>query len=204
MMPTITDELNRNLTPMEMRTWCFRMMAQFDCKIVDKSDEDVMVWAGHIVAAATDMTVEEFLKSYTTTLWNTIYCPVLPWEDDPSEFWGWISTITHECEHVLQFRNDKIQFPYYYATDTAYRANKEADALSTGAELYMWRYCGRRINAKKKALKLIPYGCNPGDIAGAAASIDISQDMYEITGEPSFRTTKTAIFILKDIMKEES
>jgi len=179
-----------------MKDFCDKMCKRFDVEITDKADSQIMAWAGKIVEMAADMSEEEFLKEYTTTLYNIIYVPILPWEDDPANYWSWVSTITHECLHAKQFRDEIFEFPYYYATDTAYRANKEAEALSSGAILYLI-FIGDDYDPKQKVKKLGPYGCNSKDQAGAAASIQISMDNYNNLGVVDSEETKYAANLIR-------
>lgn len=76
----------------------------------------------------------DFMTRYTTTIGTAIYMPK-PVRENPIEF---ISTLTHECQHVLQFKESGIEFAWLYLAEAEARVKYEADAYAAGLALFQW------------------------------------------------------------------
>lgn len=75
-----------------------------------------------------------FMQSYATTIGTTVCLP-LSIRSNPQIK---IEVIAHEAQHVLQFLEAKMAFPWLYLTHPADRAQYEADAYATGLAVRAW------------------------------------------------------------------
>lgn len=79
-------------------------------------------------------TKDEFLHDITTTIGTRIYMPSSH-REDPMEF---MSTLTHECQHALQFKDGGIEFGILYLKEAEARVRYEADAYAAGLAIDHW------------------------------------------------------------------
>jgi hypothetical protein len=77
-----------------------------------------------------------FMSDYTTTLGTNIYMPKSHRED----YADFIAILTHECQHVLQFKESGVEFAWLYLAEPEARARYEADAYAAGLALAKWMH----------------------------------------------------------------
>ena len=76
----------------------------------------------------------DFMSQYTTTIGTNIYMPKSH-RDDPFTF---IEVLTHECQHVTQFKESGIEFGWLYLAEAEARVKYEADAYAAGLAIIQW------------------------------------------------------------------
>jgi hypothetical protein len=135
---------------------------------------------------------QTFLSRFTTTIGTRIYTPFdvgVPTLEYP--LWGQITICVHEHQHVNQYHAEGVDYLTHYLASGADRADFEAEAYRTAAELDWWRY--RRLDsALGLANHLQPYNCTPSEIAEARQIIELTEDAIRRGGLVS-DTTTTAI-----------
>lgn len=126
-------------------------------KIVPKRSSNFMVALGRLLDIAkrfgiADITKDEFLTEYTTTIGDTIYSDELTMNSAPTPL------LFHEMCHRLQFLNARM--PYEYIVFRESRAYYESEAIQ--AAMYCtpdsMGYRPRREYARRKAEHLTKYG----------------------------------------------
>lgn len=76
----------------------------------------------------------DFMEHFTTTLGANIYMPAQT-RANPLTF---IETLTHECQHVIQFNESNIAFAWLYLKEPEARVKYEADAYAAGLAITEW------------------------------------------------------------------
>ena len=76
----------------------------------------------------------DFMTHYTTTIGTAIYMP----ESHRSRPLTFIEILTHECQHVLQFKESGIKFAWLYLKEPEARVKYEVDAYAAGAAIQQW------------------------------------------------------------------
>ena len=76
----------------------------------------------------------DFMTRYTTTIGTNIYMPKSH-RDEPYTF---IEVLTHECQHITQFKESGIEFGWLYLAEAEARVRSEADAYAAGLAMTQW------------------------------------------------------------------
>lgn len=152
--------------------WKF-MCKKYGTRAVSKADAVEMRAVSGALAAMGIMDEKEFLKSYTTTVGNTIYVPTVPGGPD-ADLVSQVAICVHEHVHVRQFKDPLYSVSYLASSPNrtiyeceAYRATMEMVYALTGK-------CSRSV-VLARGLK--NYACTQADIEvaqiylGKAASV---------------------------------
>jgi hypothetical protein len=117
------------------------------------------------------MSNEDFLNKTATTLYGAILVPFVP--GTIHAYFNLVSqltTLAHELEHVVQFREHPLGFPFEYLVDSRQRAIAEVDAMKPALLL---RHQIEPLKgspaevAARYAAKLSTYRCDEDDIETA-------------------------------------
>lgn len=126
-------------------------------KIVPKRSSDFMVSLGRLLDWATklgmtNITKEQFLTQYTTTIGDTIYSDELTMQSAPSPL------LIHEINHRLQFLNRRMPFEYVIYRES--RAYYESESIQAAMVCFpdLPRHELTLENAARQAEHLVRYG----------------------------------------------
>ena len=163
------------LTPGDVKDFWAFMSKTYGTRIINKNNAAEMKAVGELLRIMGVMDKEAFLKNYTTTLGKTIYIPKsIGFEDANWSLWGQVVICVHEHIHVYQDeQSGGLIYEWQYVTNSADRANYEAEAYRADMEL-SWRYQGSMPSAKSLAAKLKNYACTNVDIKVAEKQLALS------------------------------
>jgi hypothetical protein len=183
-------QMSKNVTP-DIVVEYHRYMAKiFGFQILPKSSPEMVAIAALIERfAPIDATV--FLKKYSTTLYNRVYIPYEIGKGGKSELYRQIRVITHEAQHVADFRENPTSMILYIAICSE-RAKIEARALSTAIYLDWW-YKGKIPNLTNLAKKLHYYGLDATDQAMVRAHLLIHAPIARQSQVPNNLVIKKGI-----------
>jgi hypothetical protein len=117
------------------------MCTKYGASIQTKETSDLMKMAafgldmGRFVGIGGLSSGKDFMTEVTTTIGTTIYMPSSIQNGDPVTF---IQILTHECEHVAQFKASAFAFSWLYATESEARVKDETDAYAAGLAITIW------------------------------------------------------------------
>ncbi len=178
-------------TPTMVKDFWKHMQRKFQFQIADKSQSSLMKLAAWFLNLLGIQDKQDFLDTYTTTIFSTIYIPFkIGVASEPYPLPNQISICVHEAAHVLQNASDR-RFTWRYATSTSWRANYEAKAYRTNMEIYWW-YTKELLDPRMLAEKLWHYGCKEGDILACQQNLEIAAKMVKRGGVVS-ETSKVAL-----------
>lgn len=148
-------------------------MDKYDTKLIDKDDDALMKFISMFLGMSKNMTKDDFIKSYVTTLGDRIYIPFELGVINPDGRWNlWSQLVTgiHEHQHVMQYNAEdtkgKVDFSTQYLLKKRRRARFEIEAYTTSLEMHFWRYGQTRsIDGLITALK--GYMLDPEDFENA-------------------------------------
>lgn len=135
------------------------MLDKYDARIVQKKDSNLMRVIAGFVDTFSQISVEEFMSNYSTTFYDSIYLCFDPKKANPMTT---ISVLTHEIQHVIDFRKNPIN-AITYLTSTASRGHLEYKPMVTGLEL-RHAYNGDIGDLRALAETKRPYGLKDEDI----------------------------------------
>lgn len=117
-------------TPKEAEAFASYMSRHFGAHLVD-SNSPIIDLIGIILGLATQkmVDIDKFMMRHAVTIGSFIY---LPDGLNPDQI---IYVVTHECEHVHQFYQDKLGFTWLYLSEPEMRTHYEADAYGAEYEL---------------------------------------------------------------------
>jgi hypothetical protein len=116
------------------------MCQKFGASVHHKEDAFVMkaiAWGmdlGKFVGMTGLASSDQFMTHYTTTVGTDIYMPKMH-RDNPMVF---IEVLTHECQHVIQFKASGIEFAWLYLKEPEARVKYESDAYAAGIAIQQW------------------------------------------------------------------
>jgi hypothetical protein len=159
---TVFDKINKDITPDLVKKYHNYMAKTFDFKIIDKGNAPEMELVAEAVGFFTPISKDDFLRKYSTTLYNNVYIPYKIGEEwINSQLFNQICSITHEAQHVRDFIENPIDMISYLVSG-ACRAKIEGSALATKIYLQWW-WNGKIPNLKKMAESLYFYGLSEKD-----------------------------------------
>jgi hypothetical protein len=163
-------------TPDIVRGLWQHMTSYYGSQVADKSNSALM----RLVADALQLfgveKASDFLTQFTTTVATTIYIPFeVGVESGGWTLWEQILICVHEHMHVYQWRTEGVGFAAKYLTSSAARAEFEAEAYRSAAELSWWR-CKQLVPPAALADHLRAYGCSQADINSASQIIALSEE----------------------------
>jgi hypothetical protein len=164
----------------------------YGAKQIDKKDAPSMELVADVLQTVGIQNEQTFLTKYTTTIGTKIYTPFDIGVPTPDySLWAQMWIGVHEHQHVVQYRNEGIDFMAKYLVSSADRAAYEAEAYRTGAELDWWRY---RLMDSSLGLAnhLQSYNCTASDIGSAHEIIQLTEDTIRQGGFVS-EATVTAV-----------
>lgn len=189
--------MSKNVTPDIVVEYHRHMANTFGFQILPKSSPEIAAIAALIERfAPIDSAV--FLKKYSTTLCDEVYIPYEIGKGSKSELYRQIRVITHEAQHVADFRDNPASM-VLYITMCSERAKIEARALSTAIYLDWW-YKGKIPNLTNLAKKLHYYGLDATDQAMVRAHLLIHAPIAR-RGVPNNLVIKKGIAWLNDHCK---
>lgn len=108
-------------------------------------------------------TSTEFLNRFATTIGAEIFVPESILAGDGKKL---IAVLTHECEHVVQFKKHGFIMPWYYLTSTEERAAYEANAYGAGEDVLHKMGWGLPTRVEDVAPSLVTgYHLQPEDVS---------------------------------------
>lgn len=114
------------------------MAKTYGFQIINKLNVPEMRIIAATLKKITPIDSKSFLEKYATTLYDRVYVPYKIGKGSQSELFRQIRIITHEAQHVADFRDEPYKMAIYLALDSE-RAKIEARALSTSIYLYWWK-----------------------------------------------------------------
>lgn len=120
----------RKMTMNEAWALAAHMESTFTCRIVDrdKAPEFAMIRAAVEAATLGLVDIEDLMSSYSFTIGPMVY--LSPEHTKDPDVLACI--LVHECEHVTQFYEGKLDFVWLYATEGEARVKYEAQAYAAG------------------------------------------------------------------------
>jgi hypothetical protein len=163
-------------TPEMVRAFWSFMESVYGSKQIDKHDAPSMELLADVLQLLHIQDEDTFLNKFTTTIGTHIYTPFdLGVQTPDYPLWGQIVICVHEHQHVNQYRAEGLDYLTDYIGSSSERAEFEAEAYRTAAELDWWRY--RSIDsAQLLANHIEPYNVTPGDVDVARSMIQISEE----------------------------
>jgi len=122
------------------KAFSVHMCAKFGATVREKENATEMqaiAWGmdlGKFVGVTGLASSAEFMTRYTTTLGTNIYMPK-GHRENPLTF---IEVLTHECQHVAQFKESGIEFAWLYLSEAEARVKYEVDAYAAGVAINQW------------------------------------------------------------------
>lgn len=116
------------------------MCGKFGARVLDKETSIEMrgiamgMDIGKFFGAGGLASGHDFMEHFTTTLGTNIYMP----SQLRVNSLLFIETLTHECQHVIQFNEAHIAFPWLYLKEPEARVKYEADAYAAGLAITEW------------------------------------------------------------------
>ena len=116
------------------------MLSKFGATLVPKEDSLEMkaiaigMDLGNFIGMGGLASSESFMTRYTTTLGTNIYMPKAHRED----LLLFLEILTHECQHVIQFKESGVEFAWLYLSEPEARVKYEADAYAAGMAVTQW------------------------------------------------------------------
>lgn len=139
-------EINDRLVDTFTRRLCYK----YSCEIVTK-DKSWLKYVARYVDMFSNISQEEFMREYTTTIGNKIYMP-----DGYTRNWVFIKLVTHEVQHVADFAKNPEDM-IMYCLSKQRRGYLEMRAMTTSFELEWWKN-KRLLNPQKYSRRLLDYG----------------------------------------------
>jgi hypothetical protein len=179
-------------TPEMVRAFWSYMESVYGSTQIDKQDAPSMQLVADTLDLLGIQDKQTFLSRFTTTIGTHIYTPFDIGVPTPEySLWGQIVICVHEHEHVAQYRAEGIDYLTHYLGSGADRADYEAEAYRTSAELGWWRARGV-ADAVGLADHLQAYNLTPGEIVSGLEIIQLSEDTIARGGLVS-DATRTAL-----------
>jgi len=126
--------------------------------------------------------VDTFMNEYSTSLGRRIYIPFEIGEStDRFPLDTQVVICTHEHQHVVQYRKDRIAFVIRYLADRAQRALYEAEAFRCNLEIENFLH-GKVPRVEGYAAGLKNYGCTDDDVAVVEKALRLSKQTIEAGG----------------------
>jgi hypothetical protein len=179
-------------TPEMVRAFWSFMEQVHGATRIDKTNAPEMQLLGDLLQTLGIENRDIFLTHYTTTIGTRIYTPFEPGVPTPDyNLWAQMVIGVHEIQHVFQYRAEGVEYLGRYVADGFNRADYEAEAYRTRAELDWWRY--RTLDsAEDLANHLLAYNCTSDEIGLARQIIQLTEETVQQGGLVS-DTTATAI-----------
>lgn len=153
--------MSKNLTPGLVQNFHRYLSKTFEFSIIDKKNAIEMEIIARFLPKITPIDPKIFMAKYSTTLYNRVYLPYEIGQGKKSDLFGQIVTITHEAQHVTDFRTNPTDMALYIVWD-AQRTRIEVRAMTS--KLYLqWWYNGTIPNLTKMAEGLYYYGLDAND-----------------------------------------
>lgn len=159
---------------------------------VDKNNAPEMQLLADLLQLLGIQDRQSFLTNFTTTIGTRIYTPFevgVPTREYP--LWAQMVIAVHEHQHVYQYRAEGIEYMTRYLASGIERADYEAEAYRTRAELDWWRF-GTLDSVDDLADHLLAYNCTPAQIGLAHEILQLTEETIQQGGLVS-DTTATAI-----------
>jgi hypothetical protein len=169
-------------TPEMVRAFWTYMESVYGSRQIDKRDAPSMQLVADVLQLLGVQDTQTFLTRYTTTVGKRIYTPFDVGVATPAyPLWSQITICVHEHRHVAQYEAENVDYLAHYLASGADRAEYEAEAYRTAAELDWWRFHGLD-SPRDLANHLQPYNCTPAQIASAREIIELSEDTIQRGG----------------------
>jgi hypothetical protein len=158
---------------------------QYDAEFIDKSTSRGMkIIAGFLdIIGVMDKT--DFMEHCTTTIGSGIYFPYTPGvatSQYPLD--EQVSTLLHECQHIIQFDDDPVGFIISYLGDKSARAEFESAAYAADLE-WCWKVNHRGYDIDRRAQSLLSYGLQQQHCDFMAQYLAVQDDVFRQGGAVS-------------------
>lgn len=153
--------MTRNITSELVIKFHKYMAKTFDFTIQDKSEAIEMKLISNFICKFTPIDPTAFLSDYSTTIYGNVYIPYSIGSGNKQQLFSQIKTITHEAQHVADFRSDVMDLVRYLAFESD-RTRIETKALSTSLYLQWW-YNETIPNLSRLVDNLYYYGLEESD-----------------------------------------
>lgn len=168
------------ITPEQVKDFWAFMQKEYGSKVVQKDDSLTMKAAAELLNALGIQDKETFMKTFTTTLYETIYIPFELGVEEPGghyTLWSQIRVCVHEHQHIVQGNRDGWPvFASRYLASSSYRAGYEAEAFGSDMEMEYWK-TKQIIDIPSRAAILKSYGCSTTDIDMTVSMLKIRATM---------------------------
>ena len=175
------------ITPQQVIDFADHMLGKYGLKAIDKRKaEEIKLISSFLekmgllgyAADGTPLSIDDFVKRYSIVIGNRVYFPWTIGNAEECRLSNQISTITHECQHTIQFHKDGWKYLFNYLTSTAKRAYYEADAYKCNMELHYWA-TGQILSPASLAGLLKNYGCKSMDIKICEQTLSFAANMLK-------------------------
>ena len=180
----------KNITPQIVKDYHAYMAKKFNAVIIQKKDAAGMLFIDHALSLMGVKKKGYFLDHFALTLGNRIYIHWEPGVGTPQQLAYQIRVLAHECQHVLQYRDDP-RFALRYLLSKSRRAHFEAQAMHCDLELYHWLY-GAAMSVALLTGTLKYYRVRSADRAVARQDLNIYNQAVS-RGQISTKPGKVAI-----------
>jgi hypothetical protein len=137
------------------------MVKTFDFTLVSKANSFEMELIAKLIEQIAPIAPEIFLAKYATTIRDYVYIPYEVGKGTKKELFRQIKTITHEAQHVVDFRDNPIKMLSYVLLESS-RAQTEARAMTATVYLQWW-YSRKMPNLSEMIKNLAYYGISAKD-----------------------------------------
>lgn len=156
--------MSATLTPEIVCGLWNHLAERFNLQLVDKADAKEMRFVADFLEHMGILDADKFMNEYATTLGNRVYVPFVLGDPESRPLVSQACTLSHEAQHGAQaIREGLVEFVFRYLTSRARRAYFEAEALTTGLEVYHV-LTDREPNIASVAHSLAGYALREADI----------------------------------------
>ena len=161
-----------NLQPTEVVNLWNALAEKFQLRLIDKRDSQEMLFLGEVLEQLGVMDQQAFLERYATTIGRSVYLPFELGDPESRSLLSQAMTICHEAQHGHQHSTKgRSRWAIKYVADPAFRGAEEAEALTTGCEVY-FLLTGKVLDPRPQAEKLIHYALGEDDIDTVAKRLN--------------------------------
>ncbi len=158
--------MKEKITKTQVQAFAAYLEKKYSCEFTsDRSDIWAVEWA--VSAIGVD------LKKFTLTLGETSFLNFDLGKGTLDDRILQACCLAHECQHVLQYQRDPIQFVTQYALSKPARTHYEVDGYRVTMEMYYF-FTGRNLAPKDVAAKLYGYKVSASDVHVARKHFEVT------------------------------
>jgi hypothetical protein len=199
-LPTVEFPMSDKVS-MQMVSAVFsqHMCQKLGAVVIDKENSTIMQGAaigfdvGRLFGLSGLPDGAYFNAHFATTLGPMIFMPKAIRNGDPLAY---MSLLTHELEHVAQWKAEKIGMPWLYLTEPSMRASYEAQAFGGQLDLEYW-FTGRLPTDLTHQLNSLAssYHLRPEDVKQAEAFMLSHLDTIKAGGHVSRSSLEAIVWL---------